>query len=325
MSTNMSTNKSTKPLNVVIGTTFDGTSDEVVATGARVAAALGAKLHLVHAYEVPLPLNGAPFMPVVHEIPPGEIERSCRDSMDGQIARLQLAGGAAIVRHVEPGPAHRAICEVAAYEHADLVVVGANDTFAAHALGSTASRVSRKAACPVLVLRGELSLPPRRVLLPVDLSPISGETVIWGLELLERLGCMPDRARGHAGSAVEALYVAVPGSQGFPPNFDLPDTRQAGEARLEAFLVTAAGARWGIEAHCGFGGAREEVLKHIAATRPDLVVLGTHGRSGFERLMLGSVAEGVVAGSPSSVLVVPPLAGRAAAAPATETAVKPAA
>jgi len=321
----MSANQSTKPLNVVVGTTLDGTSDAVVATGARVARALGAKIHLVHAFEVLLPLNSAPFMPVVHEIPPAEIERSCRDGMEGQIARLQLADAAAIVRHVAPGPAHRVICEVAGHEHADLIVVGANDTFAAHVLGSTASRVSRKAACPVLVLRGELSLPPRRVLLPVDLSPISGETVAWGLELLELLGCMPDRARGHAGSAVEALYVVGPVSKGLPPSLDLPDTQQSGAARLKAFLATSVGARWGFEVTCAFGGARQEVLKHIAATRPDLVVMGTHGRSGFERWMLGSVAEGVVAGSRSNVLVVPPLAGRAAAAPAASAAVKPAA
>jgi CPA2 family monovalent cation:H+ antiporter-2 len=306
---------STKPLRVVIGTTLGEAEDELVVTGGRVARALGATIHLVHAFELPLPLAGAPFMPMAFEAPLelDEISGSLGDRMEQQIARLRLADGGQIVRHVTPGPAHLAICEVAAREDAGLIVVGATDTLAAHAFGSTASRVLRKSTCPVLVLRGALALPPRRVLLPVDLSPISGEVVTRGLELLDRLGCKPDRAHGHDGSTVEALFVIVPGYASFEPNFELP-VAEAGVAKLEAFLAGTAGDRWGIASHCSVGNAREEVLNRIAAARPELVVMGTHGRGGFERLLLGSVAEGVARGCRTSVLVIPPLAARAAAA-----------
>lgn len=52
----------------------------------------------------------------------------------------------------------------------------------------------------------------------------------------------------------------------------------------------------------------EEILRQIAATGSDLLVLGTHGRSGFQRFFLGSVAEKVVRKASCPTLVVPPRA-----------------
>jgi nucleotide-binding universal stress UspA family protein len=51
-----------------------------------------------------------------------------------------------------------------------------------------------------------------------------------------------------------------------------------------------------------------EVLRQLAATRADLLVLGTHGRSGFQRLFLGSVTEKVIRKATCPTLVVPPRA-----------------
>lgn len=52
----------------------------------------------------------------------------------------------------------------------------------------------------------------------------------------------------------------------------------------------------------------DEILGQLAATRADLLVIGTHGRSGFERLFLGSVTEKVIRRAAAPVLVVPPRA-----------------
>ena len=48
------------------------------------------------------------------------------------------------------------------------------------------------------------------------------------------------------------------------------------------------------------------ILRYAAEVRADLLVVGTHGRTGLERLLVGSVAEACVAGSPCPVLAVPP-------------------
>lgn len=56
------------------------------------------------------------------------------------------------------------------------------------------------------------------------------------------------------------------------------------------------------------GYAHDEILAELAATHADLLVLGTHGRSGFQRLFLGSVTEKVIRKAPCPTLVVPPRA-----------------
>jgi nucleotide-binding universal stress UspA family protein len=60
------------------------------------------------------------------------------------------------------------------------------------------------------------------------------------------------------------------------------------------------------------GFVHEEIVAQIDATRADLLVLGTHGRSGFQRLFLGSVSEKVIRKVTCPTLIVPPRAPDAA-------------
>ena len=301
---------------VVIGTSLGEASDPVVATGARLARRMGAAIYLVHAVEVPTAaVSGVPFAPLAFEPAPGsqELEEAAREGMKEQIARLGIDDGEPLVQHVEPGPAHRVLSDAARREAADLIVVGAADTLAAHLFGSTASRVVRKAQSPVLVLRGALPVPPVKVLLPVDLSPIAVEVVTRGLALLDQWR----EGQECAATRIEALHVVVPaGYEGFVPHFDLEGAERAGLQRLGELLRAAGCEGRQIARLASFGGAREEILNRIADTRPDLVIMGTHGLSGFDRFTLGSVAEAVARSSKTSVLVIPPRAARGAAAPA---------
>jgi hypothetical protein len=59
------------------------------------------------------------------------------------------------------------------------------------------------------------------------------------------------------------------------------------------------------------GFPREEILKSVEEHKADLIILGTHGRSGFERLMIGSVAAQVLERATCNVLLVPPTAAMA--------------
>jgi nucleotide-binding universal stress UspA family protein len=56
------------------------------------------------------------------------------------------------------------------------------------------------------------------------------------------------------------------------------------------------------------GYVHDEILSQLGATHADLLVLGTHGRSGFQRLFLGSVTEKVIRKASCPTLVVPPRA-----------------
>jgi nucleotide-binding universal stress UspA family protein len=63
------------------------------------------------------------------------------------------------------------------------------------------------------------------------------------------------------------------------------------------------------------GDAARTIVEQARTADADLLVLGTHGRSGFERFVLGSVTEKVLRRAPCAVLTVPPAAAPAAATP----------
>jgi len=67
-------------------------------------------------------------------------------------------------------------------------------------------------------------------------------------------------------------------------------------------LVRAAGADVAPRIHFSEGEAAEGVLEKAMKLKPDLIVMGTHGRRGARRFFLGSVAEAVVRRAPCPVL-----------------------
>ncbi len=193
---------------------------------------------------------------------------------------------------------------------ADLIVVGATGCgpFAAELLGSTADRVLRKAACPVLVVRGELLVPPRRVLAPVDLSPLSADAFRCGLDLLAQLtkGAEVRVQAVHALSFQDTLAYRKAGE------IDTGEAeRQTAEELRRFVLENGAGLSLEVETALLSGEARFEILHELEEHPADLVVLGTHGRGGADRLMLGSVASTVARKAPCSVLLISPEAAMA--------------
>ena len=77
-------------------------------------------------------------------------------------------------------------------------------------------------------------------------------------------------------------------------------------AQLTNFVagVDTSGAQTQIRARSG--SPARGILDEAAATHSDLIVIGTHGHSGFDRLVLGSVTEKILRKAPCAVLTVPP-------------------
>ena len=77
---------------------------------------------------------------------------------------------------------------------------------------------------------------------------------------------------------------------------------QAAEQKMENFL---AGQK-DIEEKVLVGDVAEEIIRHAEESGMDLIVMGTHGYKGLEKVMFGSVAERVVRSSPCPVLTINP-------------------
>ncbi|HKV06799.1 MAG TPA: universal stress protein [Thermoanaerobaculia bacterium] len=279
---------------VLIGTSLSNLSDEVVQAGLGLARALGGKVYLLHAFlpQVTYSGGGAPFVTpaLASEVAEAE-QRLLAQKMDEQVERLGIRPEELLGTALEEGPAHRSLTGAAGKFGADLIVVGATEApRRARFFGSTAERVVRKAVCPVLTVRGTQAMPPKRVLLPVDLSPLSADAFRHGLRVLDQIVPAKD-------AALEAFFVRT--------GHDREDLDA--ERELARFVETnARDTGWTVASRVGTGHADEEILARMEEWAPDLIVLGTHGRGGFERFLLGSVASSVVRNAGTSVLVIPP-------------------
>jgi nucleotide-binding universal stress UspA family protein len=143
---------------------------------------------------------------------------------------------------------------------------------------------------------------PRRIVLPVDGSA-------HALEVARRLGQLVDAA----GAAIALLYVHKPGTLAPEPVWsDSGAIRQRDlEPRLEAeriFAATnAALARQGLTSHwqrMAEGNPAEEIVKYASELAADLIAMGSHGRTGLLRVLMGSVSRAVLDHAPCPVLIV---------------------
>ncbi|HSF41402.1 MAG TPA: universal stress protein, partial [Thermoanaerobaculia bacterium] len=290
---------------ILIGTSLNPPSDDVVKAGLGLARAAGARICLVHAFlpQIIYAGGGAPFVtPLLAD----EVIRSERmlltRRLDEQVKRLGIRPEELAGTVLEYGPPHRFLIDTAQKVGADLIVVGATESpRMAKLFGSTAERVVRKATRPVLTVRGTRAMPPKRVLLPVDLSPLSADAFRQGLRVLDQI--LPARD-----AALEAFFVMTEyDRQGLAPEA-APELSDANAGReLSRFVETnAKNTGWTVATKVSMGYADEEILARMEEWAPDLIVLGTHGRGGFERFLLGSVASSVVRNAGTSVLVIPP-------------------
>ena len=144
----------------------------------------------------------------------------------------------------------------------------------------------------------------RRILCPVDFSEASRHALRHAVAIA-----------GWYGSQMTALHVYNPVFLPVPPillaefpGAALPTEteRYQMEEDLRTWLAPAKAA--GVQADIEFveGNPAARILDRATSLPADLIVMGTHGRGGFERLLLGSVAEKVLRKASCPVLTVPP-------------------
>ena len=140
-----------------------------------------------------------------------------------------------------------------------------------------------------------------RILHPSDFSPASRAAFARAL----------DMAKGSAATLL-VVHVRAPmtpllGAYTSPRTFNEIDrsARVASQKQLDALVRRARKAGVRAQSQLLLGTAPHvEIVRAARSKRADLIVMGTHGRSGLARLFLGSVTERVVATAPCPVLTV---------------------
>lgn len=282
---------------IVAGVSQPAEDDPTLLAAAELARWTGAALHLVLAYNLPAAISpmGMPYATPEWTLQHGD---NLRDHL--QAAARRVPGGDRAVCHAVAGAPAHSILETAERVHADLVVVGAArpGRLGGPFLGTTAQRVLRGAAAPVLVVRTPLQMPLGRVLLTTDLSELSAAVHERGLDAVTSLFGEPGAVR----SLLVLPYLIVP--------VPLPraSIEQTARTEVEGFLATRRPRGTPVEAAVREGAPGDEIAAEARSWGADLLVVGTHGRGWGERLLLGSVAEAALRDAPCSVLAIPPRA-----------------
>jgi nucleotide-binding universal stress UspA family protein len=283
---------------IVAGIAAVDETDPLLTSALDVATRTGARLHLVHAFELPaLAWGGYAPSGMIVASALDEYARDLQTRLEDQVRALSPIERFRI--EVVAGPPASTILAAVVREEADLVLVGATrrGKLARTFLGTTAQRVLRGTPVPVLVLRDQLPHHLLRVLLATDLSEFSGKIHETSLDVLETLfpGDNPE---------LRVVYVVrQAGDLPFPIEREL--LSDVADRSLAGFIEHRRARNRSVNSTVRYGDPAKEITAEGEDWRADLLVVGTHGRKGATRWILGSVAEATIRGASSSVLVIP--------------------
>ncbi len=288
---------------IVVGCDLSPQSDQAVERAIGLALGSHAKLLLVHAQPDAIPLEEADQAMLARL---GEVTAAVRATeargLADRLAAIQ-ASGLEVDCVSRIGPPAEILSQVASERGAELIVVGTHGAtgISRFLLGSVASEAVRQAPCDVLVCRGTTARAPfARPIVAMDFSAAA-------VRALEHTGAVtaPD-----APIEVVHAWQLPAGSWGASllgqARFPWSTVRDAvlTSAKSQADKLVAAHPALPIHVEMVQGPAASVITNRAEQQGHDLIVVGTHGNRGFRRLLLGSVAEGVVRHAPCSVLVV---------------------
>ena len=198
---------------------------------------------------------------------------------------------------IDEGNAADVVLETAQKEGADLIVAGTTGVspLGQLLLGSTTARLVTHARPPVVVVKKRGTAPYKGIIVATDLSEASVAALETAMTLFP-----PSQV---------TLYHA----------FDMPyrtlvenkaayeiDARANALNETRAFALRHLGSSaQSLNIEVGSGDAAPCLAEYAAQTEADLVLAGTHGRTGLLRVLIGSVASALVNEVPCDVMIVP--------------------
>jgi len=294
--------------NILVPIDFSKVSVQAIATAKRLAQRFGAAIHLTHVHQWQYP---ADFMgPVMSsEFLPGERQKK---QLAEELKSIANKAGLSSrdQTHLRTGAsAFHEICKLAVKISADLIVMsthgytGLKRVF----LGSTAERVVQHASCPVFVVRQfgkratEKKFDYKKVLVPIDFSACSQKGLRYAIGFANEFDARI--------ILLHATYLGYIYSAEGTALHDIPGLQKAGRENAERQMRKLVRA-------VKFGGVKFEtvftegppvfdICDFAKDHDVDLIITSTHGLTGFQRVLIGSVAEKVVRHAPCSVMVVP--------------------
>ncbi len=278
----------------MVATDLSARSDRAMARAFSLAQQFEAELSILTVIDEDLPVSVQDRVKAAAQT---EIEDMVSDLAGGDVVKTTV--------NVVIGKGDIEIGRAAEEADADLVILGShrNEAGSRPVVGTTMEKVIRQGSRPVLVVINRAKVPYSKALIGVDFSVYSRRAIVGALRLA------PDAAL----HAVHAFHVPFEGlisggevrrSVRQEHEEMLADMIDEEMANLISATVDRDGPRKNINKLVRHGHVEGVLRQEVGNLNPDLVVLGTHGRVGVSRALLGSVAESFLNNPPCDVLVV---------------------
>jgi nucleotide-binding universal stress UspA family protein len=277
--------------NIVMPIDFSDMSIDAIATAKRLAQRFGAAMHLVHVHQFAFP---ATFIAQ-------QLKTSAERAGLSPWEQTHLRTGAA--------PFHE-ICKLAQEVPTDLIVMPTHGyTGLKHVfLGSTAERVVQHSPCPVFVVREQKRrsktgpLPSiKTILVPVDFSDCSRDGLRYAIGFANEYGARI--------ILLHATYLGYIYSSEGTAIYDVPALQKAAcknaERHMRELVRTVNFGRAKFKTVLTGSSPVLDICAFAKGHDVDLIITSTHGLTGLQHVLIGSIAEQVVRHAPCSVLVVP--------------------
>lgn len=213
------------------------------------------------------------------------------------------------------------IVEFARAEHSDVIVMSSHGRSGLERwmYGSVAERVLSAAPCPVLMVRADQ--PIKHVLIPLDGSDLAERALPPGLTLAARLGCSVTllhvapsvrRVADHEGRLTYHFYgTGLVSDMRLEPKLqnhqNLQDNlRDEARSYLQRIMSHYAHLNVPTQVAVEAGPAAESLLAYTETHPVDCIAMATHGRTGLQRWVYGSVTHKVLRGTRVSMFIVRP-------------------
>ncbi len=274
---------------ILVATDMSQAADDAVKMASYLARAFESEVQLLYVIP-PLPDVDVPSDIITEEITKylNVIRQKLVDE-GVQVAEPVIANGTPFVEIIDCAEKHDV--------NAIIVGSGEKDDADSFRVGITAERLERRSGRPVLVVKRGVEPPVTQIVCPVDFSPTSGRALREAIHLTR-----------HLASQLTVFTVVQP-LKSFLPRATLPAEAQQQhqakqEARFEEFLQEFDFHGIAYEREIREGLPHQEILHLVTERKADLIVMGSVGRTGVARALLGSVAEKVARALPCSIMTV---------------------
>ncbi len=287
---------------LLVATDFSKTAQAGLAWAVELATTHGASIDLVHALLVPN--RATDFVPSPPDFTEA-LQEAASDRLT-EVTETVRETGVSIHSELRLGVPSQVIVQAATDLGSDLVVVGTRGLAGLKhlLLGSTAERIVQHSPCPVLTIHpGDIDQHRqiRTVLVPTDFSEDAQIIHDAAMTLLSRLEDDAKLVLLHVYHLPYeyTAYGAIPTSLDY-----FKDVEGAAENRLTSLATSLRDKGVAVETLAKEGYPPEVIVDEAETAQADLIVMGTHGRSGLAHLLLGSTAERVVQHAKCPVLTV---------------------